>query len=72
MGTNSDAGYLVLNFLRAGAWNDTGVGWLDTLPHKCQCLAEPLPYKLHSLSLHVATDEAAVHIHDGPTIQVDG
>ena len=58
--------------LSEGVWNDTGVAMVDTRPHQCQCLAEPLPGRLHSLSLQVAADEASVHIHSGPTIQIAG
>ena len=55
-----------------GAWNDTGVDMMDTRPHQCLCLAEPLPGRLHSLSLHVAADEGSVRIHSGPKIQING
>ena len=55
-----------------GVWNDTDVAMMDTRPHQCLCLAEPLPGQLHSLSLHVAADEASVRIHSGPTIRING
>ena len=55
-----------------GVWNDTNVAMMDTRPHQCLCLAEPLPGQVHSFSLHVAADEASVRIHSGPTIQING
>ena len=58
--------------LTFGWWNDTGVAMMNTRMHQCLCLAEPLPDQLHSLSLHVAADESAVHVHDGPVIPING
>ena len=55
-----------------GLWNDTGVAMVDTRGHQCLCLAEPLPGQLHSLSLHVAADEASVRIHSGRKIRING
>ena len=55
-----------------GAWNDTGVAMIDKVTHVCQCLQQRLPGHLHSLSLHVAADEATVPVHDGPTVGING
>ena len=63
---------VVFRAIIEGVWNDSNVAMVDGWRHVCQCLAEPLPPKLHSLSLHVAADETAVRVHQGPTVPIRG
>ena len=55
-----------------GAWNDTGVPWVDARFHQCQCLGAELPSPLHSQSLHVTADETEVRVHNGPSVPIRG
>ena len=71
-GTYGDVHDMLLEHVLHGTWNDTGVAMMDSRPHVCQCLEQRLPGHLHSLSLHVAADEAMMHVHGGPTIRING
>ena len=56
----------------SGTWYDTGVAMMDGRQHVCQCLHQRLPRHLHSLSLHVAADEASVRVHGEQAVQING